>query len=274
MSPFNIHCYLCFTIIFAVYSTWKSRCSTTSGILYMPTTLSLLENVRECLKYLYMLTIHLLGNSNNFCSIICEMHLIDVSNFLRSRISLTPPAPGRLRNTRSTSHLEWPHVIRAKRCCRRAVPGAPPMELAFYNRTALWNSLWDTTTWSKPFSGESSSVCLANQMHPSDFNPKVLGSCHHRDGALQKQPFLSLLPICIAIYRLGYCNTGHLSALSFWDIGEIGKIHLFFSGGAEHEGFSSLFIDWWMDICSSERFSRFIGNLKRIWHPLLVIFKH
>lgn len=81
MSPFNIHCYLCFTIIFAVYSTWKIRCSTTSGILYMPTTLSLLENVRECLKYLYMLTIHLLGNSNNFCSIICEMHLIDVSNF-------------------------------------------------------------------------------------------------------------------------------------------------------------------------------------------------
>lgn len=104
----------------------------------MPATLSLLENVRECLKDLYILTTHLLGNGNSFCSIICEMHLIDVPNFLRSRISLTPPAPGRLRNTWSTSHFEWPHVIWAKRCLRTAIPGAAPMQLAFYNRTALW----------------------------------------------------------------------------------------------------------------------------------------
>jgi len=94
-------------------------------------------------------------------------------------------------------------------------------------------------------------------MHSSDFNPKVVGSCHHREEAFQTQPFILLLPICIAIYRLGYCNTGHVSAVSLWDIREIGKIHLSFSGGAEHKGFSSLFRDRWIDICSSKRFGTF-----------------
>lgn len=214
MSPVNIHFYLWFTAIFAVYSTWKNRCSTT---YWYTVYASYLEFIRKCKgvsKRFIHPTIHLLGNCNSFCSIICEMDLIDVSNFLRSRISLTPPAPGRLWNTWSTSHLECLHVKWAKWCLGTSVPGAPPTEISFYNRKALWNSLWDPNTWSEVFSGESTSVCLANQMHPSDFNLKVLGSCHHREGALQKQPFLLLLHICIAIYRLGYHNTGHLSALS------------------------------------------------------------
>lgn len=202
------------------------------------------------------------------------MDLTDVSNFLRSRTSLTPPAPGRLWNTWSTSHLECLHVKWAKWCLGTSVPGAPPAEISFYNRKALWNSLWDPNTWSELFSGESTLACLANQTLPSNFNPNVLGSCHHSEGALLKQPFLLLLPICIAICRLGYCNTGYLSALSFWDVREIGKIHLPFSGGAEHKGFSCLFIDTWIDIRSSKRFSIFNGNLKRICCPLLGNFKH
>lgn len=97
---------------------------------------------------------------------------------------------------------------------------------------------------------------------------------HNREGAFQKQPFLLLPPIHIAIYRLGYCNTGHPSALSFWDIREIGKIYLSCSGGAEHKGFSSLFVDRWIGTCSLKRSNVFNENSKRILWPLLENFKH
>lgn len=53
-------------------------------------------------------------------------------------------------NTWSISHLECLHMIWAKWCLGTSVPGAPPAEISFYNRKALWNSLWEPSTWSDP----------------------------------------------------------------------------------------------------------------------------
>lgn len=96
------------------------------GILYMLAILSLMKNTREHVKDLYTIIIHLLENCIIFCSVICEMDLVNASHFLRSRISLTPPIPGRLWNTWSTSYLECPHMIWAKWCLGTAVSGPFP----------------------------------------------------------------------------------------------------------------------------------------------------
>lgn len=63
--------------------------------------------------------------------------------------------------------------------------------------------------------------------------------------------------------RLSQGNTGHLYLSFFfsWNRREIRKIHLSFSSCVEHKSFSSLFIDRWINTCSSKRF-RFNGNLE------------
>lgn len=165
----------------------------------------------------------------------------------------------------------WP-----KWCLGTSVPEAPPAEISFYNRKALWNSLWDPTNWSELISGGRTSVCLANQTFPPDFNPRSFSSYHHREGALQNQPFLLTLSYFYFPFVLQFTDLPILTkdiCLPFFSwIRGIGKIHLPFSDGAEYKGFSMNSRSETYR-CFTKTLSAFNGNWKVTCWPLLENFK-
>lgn len=220
-------------------------------ILCMPTILSSMENARECLKDLYIIIIHLFRNCIIFCSIICEMDLANASNFLRSRINLTPPVPARLWNTWSKSHLECPHMIRAKWCLGTIVPGAAPIEIFFYNRKTVKQSFRPRLLKRALFRKKDFSLpCKTNA--PFKFQSK--GSCWLppiQNGHSESN--LSLTPSHLYCYGEVRVSS-HGSFICPFFLGNKGnwKDSSFLSDGAELKGFSNLFINRCIAICSSE----------------------